>query len=591
MASSSASTRRPSPDELTPQELLARKKAARLARSKFVRTAAVGGALGAIFGFLTALIVSLKVGVLVTAIIPAAILSFVYPKPALWFMLAYMPFSGTVQYWVGGGSAVYSLAKDIFYIPALFGLYLECRRKNKPVLINKAILGTLFLLLFCFGLTLFLVNGVTQLSPFCADLPARFIARPDGGEPIAILCKEGIPFLQGVLGLKVLLGYIPLIFCAYYLIENRQRLFFLGRYLLILVLICGFLGLAQYSLLASGRCEGTRYAVGDDLFEPTADAKCLVGGSLTFSPSQNQIRLPGTFSSPWHWSWFLISGGTICFMVAFGDRAIFWRTVAMGGLALVLVNSLISGQRLALAVVPFNLSLLILLTGQITNLKRFVPVAVVLGLLISQAVIRNPAIVQERVDSFISRWNHTPPQAFLLSQYLWAMKEIDTPLGDGLGFATNSTRFLGPVNLFETFLPKVLYEAGWFGLVSYLIFVTSLTYATFMASRSVKDSNLKVYAASGWVYVLLLSYFPHWYPLDTDPASTYYWFFAGMVFRISAIEKEEKRQLKLEMMAPTNPDAIPQVVRRPWGPRLPGQSTAPRRVGPWGPRMPSENAE
>ena len=32
------------------------------------------------------------------------VLCYKYPRPGLWGFLAYMPFSGTVTYWIGGGN-------------------------------------------------------------------------------------------------------------------------------------------------------------------------------------------------------------------------------------------------------------------------------------------------------------------------------------------------------------------------------------------------------------------------------------------------------------------------------------------------------
>ena len=68
------------------------------------------------------------------------------PRQALWVFLIYMPFSGTITYWVGGGNALFQLAKDVFYIPALFGLILECSRKRLPILIHTKIDSYLCLL-------------------------------------------------------------------------------------------------------------------------------------------------------------------------------------------------------------------------------------------------------------------------------------------------------------------------------------------------------------------------------------------------------------------------------------------------------------
>ena len=173
--------------------------------------------------------------------IPIFILSFRYPRQALWAFLIYLPFSGTVVYSaIGQGNALFQLVtKDVFYFPALFGLIYECSRKRKPILIPKKLLFSLGILIFFALLTLFFVNGMKEFLPTCNSLSAgrevssRCQWRMDyqsqaQGKLFRHLAREVNPFLQGILGLKVLLGYIPLIFCAHYLIEDKKKLFFLG---------------------------------------------------------------------------------------------------------------------------------------------------------------------------------------------------------------------------------------------------------------------------------------------------------------------------------------------------------------------------
>ena len=99
------------------------------------------------------------------------------------------------------------------------------------------------------------------------DANGELLINPNTGVVMTTPCKDGIPLFQGLLGLKVLLGYIPLIFCAFYLIEDKKELILLGRIFLILAIICCVLGLAQYWMLRTGRCQGTSEAVGDRLFQ------------------------------------------------------------------------------------------------------------------------------------------------------------------------------------------------------------------------------------------------------------------------------------------------------------------------------------
>jgi len=450
------------------------------------------------------------------------VMCYKYPRQGLWGFLAYMPFSGTVTYWIGGGNALFQLAKDGFYIPALIAMYQEWKRKQLPIIIPKSIKQPLFILLgFCL-LTLICVNGFQQLDPEPGDKP--------------------IP--MGILGLKVFLGYVPLMTCAYYHIRDKRDLLFLTRMTLVLAIICCLLGMVQYQFLVSGRCQGTDHLSGDDLFKATLDAKCLVGGALVYSPSQNMIRLPGTFVAPWQWAWFLIANAFFTFASAFSDPSARWRIAGLVGMGLVFVNAVISGQRIALALVPTVTVILLVLTGQVTNLKRFIPIAGGLGLLLGVAMVANPELVQERVDSFVGRWNASPPTDFIAKQFEHSTGGQKGIFGKGLGRATNSARMFGETRLIETYYPKLIYEIGPVGTLGFLGFVTAITFTAFKTYRSVKDPSLRSFGASFWVFILILSYNTYYYPLDVDPVAVYYWYFAGVIYKLPDIEKQERKRLR-----------------------------------------------
>ena len=448
-------------------------------------------------------------------------LSYLYPDMALWGFLIYLPFSGTVTYWIGGGSPIFQLAKDGFYFPALFAKYKEWKSKRMPMIVPKALKQPLMVLLAICGLTLLLVNGLQQL-------------KPEGGDK---------PILLGLMGLKSFIGYLPLITCAYYQIKGKKELLFLTRLTLVLAIICCVLGVIQYQMLASGRCKGTDHLVGDDLFKATLDAKCLVGGSLVFSPSQNMIRLPGTFVAPWQWAWFLIANAFFTFASAFSDPSPLWRMTGLVGMALVFVNAVISGQRIALALVPVVTIILLILTGQVANLKRFLPILAGLGLILGIAMAASPAFLQERVDSFVGRWNASPPSDFISEQFGQSSGGQKGILGKGVGRATNAARIFGKTALIETYYPKLIFEIGPIGVGGFLYLVTTMVVIGFKSYRSVKDKNLRSFGATFWVFVLIISYNTYYYPLDVDPVTVYYWYFAGVLFKLPEIDREERKKL------------------------------------------------
>lgn len=524
--------------QLSLKEQLALKRQAAKVRQQFISLFS-STFFGSLFlGLLLFPIGGPKASIGVTLGITALVLSFKYPRQALWAFLIYMPFGGTVVYGIAGGNALFQLAKDAFFIPAAITIYQEFKRKKQQFIIPKQIRNPFFLMLSLALITFLVVNVVQQFSPACSSLP----------QGVKLPCRNGQPIIMGLLGLKVLLGYVPLITCGYYLIRSKKELLFFTRSHLVMAIICCTLGLIQYLFLSSGRCEGTRGMSGEDLFKATLEARCLVGGSLVFSPEVGMIRLPGTFVSPWHWAWFLISNAFITYASAFSDPSFIWRISGLIGMALVIVNSFISGQRIALALVPVVIVILLVLTGQIANLKRFIPIAIGIGVVAAIGTAMFPDVIQERVTSFVDRWNASPPTEFIAHQAEFTSKGQSGIFGAGIGRATNSARAYGADALIETYYPKLLFELGPLGVAGFLVFVTAITWITFKTYRSVKEQNLRSFAASFWVFILIISYNTYWYPLDTDPVAVYYWFLIGVIMRLPEIDREESaKQLPEEL--------------------------------------------
>ncbi|WP_013323111.1 hormogonium polysaccharide biosynthesis protein HpsL [Gloeothece verrucosa] len=520
-----------------------------------------------VFGIPLMLTVGVKEGIMVGIGIPILFLSYKYPRQALWVFLIYIPFGGTITYSIGGGSVVLQLVKDVFYIPALIKIIQERSRKRLPILIPKKIKPTLTILLICCFLTLMTVNTLQQFLPVCDETNPVLIQSPLTGELIKAPCRKGLTFLQGLFGLKVLLGYFPLALCAYYLIEDKKKLFFLGRLLVVLTIICCLLGLVQYWMLKSGRCLGTRNESGVQLYKASLEARCFIGGSLLYSPEFGQIRLPGTFVSPWHWGWFLVAHAAISYTVTFSEMinsfrenlqktSLFWGIAGLISMILVLINAIICGQRLAFILVPsiylvlLILSFLLLSTAQGSNLKQLflklkhlIPVLIGVGVFIIIGGVAalsffNPDFIQERYESFLSRWAASNPLDFM-SEQINLVLDNSRIFGKGLGEATSSARFLGDIYFLETYHAKIIYEIGVVGFFAFMGFLTHLLMLTFKAYRSVRNPGIASYGASFWVFMVIITYLPYWYPMDTDPVGVYYWFFAGVILKLPEIDKLE----------------------------------------------------
>ncbi|MEH2409211.1 hormogonium polysaccharide biosynthesis protein HpsL [Nostoc sp.] len=520
---------------LSLKEQLAQKRKTAQARKELtslLTTATFGGVFVGILLFFVAGIKAAVPGVLGIIIMS---LSYKYPRQALYAFIIYVPVGGTITYYLGN-SPILQLAKDAFYIPALIGLWQTCRKQGLPLIIPQGIKIPLYIVLGCSLLTLLFINGGQQFNPPSVGLLEK--------------AEKEIPLGMGILGLKVFLGYVPLIGCAYYLIRDKRDFLFLSRLQIVLILICCVLGFLQYLLLLTGVCQGTRGLEGDALFRATLDARCYIGGALVYSPDEGVIRLPGTFVAPWQWAWFLIASTFFTFATGFTDPSAIWRLVGLGSLVTVFLNAVISGQRIALALVPICFGILLLVTGQIANLKRFIPIGVGLALILGIAMVTNPALVQERTESFTGRWDASPPQDFIIQQFEENWKNVDGPLGSGLGRATNSARAMGQTKLVETYYPKVLYEVGIIGVLAFLGLVTSLTIIAFKTYRSIKNRNFRSYGAALWVFILFISYNTYYYPLDVDPVAVYYWFYAGVLFKLPELDKQERKDTESQPQIP-----------------------------------------
>ncbi len=498
---------------LSLKEQKAEKRKRNRSRKELFSFASAALGVGIFVGMLLAIVGGIKAAIGGVVATLGLALACKYPRFALWGFFIYVPFGGTITYAIGN-SPLLQLAKDGLYLPALWGVFQYCKRKKQPFLIPKQIAAPLYILLFFCAMTILFVNGSQQLFG-------------EAGEK---------PILMGILGLKVTLGYLPLIPCAYYLLQNKKDFYFLMRLTTVLIIVCCSLAMVQYLLLLTGKCTGTRFESGSDLFKASLEARCFVGGALLYSPQEGVIRLPGTFVAPWQWGWFLISSSFLAFPSAFNEPKPLWRILGLIALGCIFVLAVVSGQRIALALVPTVIALLLILTGQIANLKRFLPIAIALGVVLGSVAVQNPATLQERLDSFISRWNAAPPYAFILGQFQWALKD-NVLLGHGLGRATNSARALGETQLVETYYPKMLYEIGIFGTLGFLALVTTLTIVSFRARRGMRDRSLRSYASTFAWFLCFMSYNTYYYPLDVDPVAVYFWFFAGVVLKLPEIDR------------------------------------------------------
>jgi len=442
--------------------------------------------------------------------------SYTYPALGLWALLMYLPFAGTVTHAIGNSNPLLHLVTDFFYIPALVSILLSDRDYLQPFWQKiKPLYIPLFALVLITFAHFFWINIISEnLNP-----------------------TLGNQTVMGIVGIKTLLSYIPLMICGYYLIDGKEELSFFVRLNTVLILICCTLGFIQYLLLTQGICPGSRPLSGESLYRASLDAQCFIGGAVLYNPKAELVRLPGTFVAPWQWGWFLISSIFFLFALDVSDSDKKWRITSAICTGLLIIMAVFSGQRIALALVPIIFMVLQLLT---TSKKKKLPLKWGAAILASGIIIQTVNRVEQRIESLVDRWTVSPPLDFMLNQWQWVLNQQEGIWGKGIGAATNAARKFAPTRLIETFHAKVLYEIGPFGLLAFLAVVSVVTFLTFQAYRSLNTQHWQKMALCFWLFILIVSYFPYYYPLDVDPVAVYYWFIAGVLLKLPEIEASSK---------------------------------------------------
>lgn len=480
-----------------------------------------------------AIFVSLKASVLGAVSIALCAVAYCFPRQSLWLFLIYLPLTGTFAYSFSsvysavGGKVVFSnlypvvhLAKDIFYFPALLAILVSSNwLKEFRKTANLVLIGSFVLLGTCL-LTLFLVNLPQQLSDSIS----------------------GQPFLMGIIGLKILVGYVPFLACGYYLIRDRQDLSWFLRFMIVIITLCCSLCLIQYFFLVTGICPNSVDLPPPASTRASLQARCFVGGALLYNPVKQLVSLPGTFNSPWQWSWFLIFSSFFTVATYFYEYpSRLWRIVSLVATALVLISAIISGQTTATLLVPIIFIILLFATER--NHKT-ISLKLLIGMLLLFFVANNFGVFGSALDSTIARWRYSPPQDFIVGQFQWINNSGIKTLGFGVGKAASAARKLGKVVLIETFYPRLLYEIGWLGTLVFFSFVSLITVYTFKSYRAVRKSSLWRFGLCLWLFIVLISYNTYYYPLIIEPVAIYYWLIAGILLKLPQLEDISRQPSK-----------------------------------------------
>lgn len=439
-------------------------------------------------------------------------------------LIYYMPFSGLPGILLNPyiGSGVPTLIKDfVFVIPAYLG-FAWWYHKNALELTDfpREMKITLVLMTF--------VASFVLVHMFNPNL---------------------VSTLVGLIGLKVWLFYMPLYILGYYLINDKSQLIRLSKILLMLGMIPAIFGIVQAQLIYMGDA-GLAYA----LYGPAASGMTQSFARFDAAGGSGLVRIPSLFTFPLQYSSFLFALLAVCYGLFMGSEYFRQkRTMYALALGIVTVALITSGARAVYVLLPGFLVLALLLSrksGQvkksITSLLILVPLAVGMMVFFLQSTLET---FLDFALSIVTGYLGTSADTSLINQFEYALRVTWFGLGTGMNtgqaryvlgyqFAGSSYLNLFSGNSVESFPGKAILEIGVPGLILAVALFGWILISSYRQIGKLQDPLLRGFGVSLFAFLAaMIAYLYKGAVLDYDPVNVFFWFFAGILMKLPALEK------------------------------------------------------
>jgi len=332
-------------------------------------------------------------------------------------------------------------------------------------------------------------------------------------------------WMVALIGAKVWLFYLPIIFLAFSMLKSQGDLIKLCRLLVIIAWAPCLIGIAQWILSMTFGYETTMQAFyGTAAAQATQEfASFEVGGTF--------FRIPSTFSFVTQYFGYTLAMIVPAYILKETEAPKAWCKFANISFALIVLASLLSGARAAYLFVPLLLVLIYVIKGNGRSLIKmmfFISTILLVALYIAgidpiQMFVLIFELIVHYADEIV---------------YKGLVDSIqDSPLGLGTGMNTGAARFavLDPSVLsgVENYYAKAVIELGLLGLILVVSLFLSLIFYGYSTFRCLKDEKLRGAAAAilAFIITVVLNSFKGW-QIDLDPINVYFWFFAGILLKL-----------------------------------------------------------
>jgi len=366
--------------------------------------------------------------------------------------------------------------------------------------------------------------------------------------PVGFLCalaalvvlqmlNPGLPNpLVALIGLKVWLFYIPVMFLAFAFVADERDLCVMLRLLVTLTVIPCLVGLIELALVLSTGYQSTMESIyGDAAIQVTQRfAQFEIGETALIA------RIPSTFTFVTQYFGFTLAMIVPAYALLHLDPTARWRRFAAAVLVLDVLACLTSGARSAFVYLPLLMTLIVLLDRRASAVMFGGAPAIALALSGVMLLGVDLPVLFDMVLGLGGNYASEIAYGALTSAiYQW-------PLGEGTGVNTGPARYafsdMASFEALENYYAKAVHELGLPGLIAVMGLFSSLIVAGFRVRGALGDPRLRSAAAALLAFLITMSIncFKGW-QLDLDPINVYMWLFAGMLLKLAALDNARAR--------------------------------------------------
>ena len=419
-----------------------------------------------------------------------------------WMLLVFLPFAGAVTLFLRPNPAGPLLKDFLFVIPLYVVFFMlhtdELRRVRIP--------GALTLLLIVFA-------GLVLLQLFNPNIKR---------------------FAIGLVGAKVWLMYLPLIYVSAAFFRKPEDLIKVLRVAVALAVIPSVLGLVQFMM-----CASIGYKTTMAIFYG-ANAADVTQNFASFFMGAEFYRIPSTFSYVTQYSGYCLMMIPVVYLLQSVESDVRWRNFARIMMAVVFAASMLSGARTNFLFAPLLYMTILFLDAKLTRMAA----GLVFGPIVMVSTLQAAGLDALGIFGATGGLATTYGRDLVLAELIQSIAQ--NPFGRGVGMNTGPALNLmseaekAATHNVEGYYSKAVIELGFIGMMLVIMIFAALILYGLQLRQRLRDPMARSAASAIVAFIMIMAlHSGKGWQIDLDPINVWFWVLVGILFRLPYLDFSE----------------------------------------------------